>query len=55
MDCPFVQPKWYTCADCIKYETCEDKEKQFSVGTKIKDLVANAFTCFILRKEEAND
>jgi hypothetical protein len=53
--CPFVEPKWYTCADCVKYKTCEDKENQVSIGTKVKELVANMFTCFVLRKEDAND
>lgn len=53
--CPFVEPKWYSCADCVKYETCEDKENKVSIGTKVKDLVANTFTCFVLRKENAND
>ena len=55
MNCPFAQPKWYTCADCVKYETCQDKEKQFSIGTKIKELVANTFDCFVLRKDDTND
>ena len=55
MNCPFAQPKWYTCADCVKYETCQDKEKQFSIGTKIKELVANTFDFFVLRKDDTND
>lgn len=55
MNCPFLEPKWYTCDDCAKYENCEDKENQVSIGTKVKELVANMFTCFVLRKEDAND
>lgn len=53
--CPFIKPKYYTCADCVKYETCEDKENKVSIGTKVKELVANAFDCFVLRKEDSND
>lgn len=55
MNCQFSQPKWYTCADCVKYETCADKENKVSIGTKVKELVANTFTCFVLRKEDVND
>ena len=53
--CPFVKPRWYTCADCIKYETCTQKEEQAPIGTKFKELVANVFDCFVLRKEDIND
>ena len=55
MRCVFAEPKWYTCADCVKYESCVYKEEQVSVGTKVKELVANVFDCFVLRKEDAND
>ena len=35
-----------TCKDCIHYEVCATKEEKISLATKVKELVADNFTCF---------
>ena len=35
-----------TCKDCIHYDVCGTKEEKVSLGTRVKELVADNFTCF---------
>lgn len=35
-----------TCKDCIHYEVCATKDEKVSLSTRVKELVADDFTCF---------
>ena len=34
------------CKDCIHYDVCATKDEKISLATKVKELVADNFTCF---------
>ena len=35
-----------TCKDCIHYDICATKDEKVSLSTRVKELVADDFTCF---------
>lgn len=35
-----------SCRDCIHYDVCATKDEKISLATRVKELVADNFTCF---------